>query len=681
VSVLPGETVTGSGTAVAAAIATCIFAFESSIWSRGQQSLTSTPRQSAEGQSAPTFRSGVRLIDIDVFVTDRDGRFVGDLTKDDFELVEDGTTQDIRTFSYINLPLPTATSLPSGDSPPEPDVRINTTPQDRVYVIVLDSPSTHTPPGREYVGGLAYTSLMKRVVGLFIRDSVGPTDQVAVVHTHGTFTDSQPFTTSQRLLLASIDRYGRGLSGDLGDVTAQERVARHLGSFRALQDVAERLGAISGRRKAVLWVGAQLLFAYPECPPKPPPDCVALQASYPNLMTAYRDAITAATRNNVAIYSVDPSGLTTVTGAAEMDRRAGLQVVAEDTGGLAIVGTNNFAGGFQSIVRDNSTYYILGYSPATEHRDGKFHDVRVRVTKPGLTVRARKGYFAPPAEARASSLPPLPAGVSEAARGALRVPLSVSGLGLEIFTTPLRGAGREASIVVGGRITGDLLLESRSQVALSYQVFTRDNKVQSGEYKVFTLDLAPATRQRAADTGLSFVERLNLPPGSYELRFVADQPGGNVGSVVIPLEVPPFDEPLAISGVVLAALSASDHVRLREDAALRALLGAEPTSLRRFPAGDILAAVAEVYSDDPRTTNEDVDVSARVTTTGGATVWSEMANSVEGDNGSAPGRWGFKVEISLGDIAPGSYVLSLEATSKRRPDEPVRRQIPFLVHD
>jgi len=631
-------------------------------------------------QSAPTFRTGVRVIDLDVFVTDRDGKFVGDLTKDDFEIVEDGRPQEIQSFSYINLPLPAAAPASTKDEArPEPDVQTNTTPQDRVYVIVLDSPSTHPPPSRDIVGGLAYTVLMKRVVGQFVRESLGPRDQVAVVHTQGTFTDSQPFTTSKALLLASLDRYGRGLSGDNESLTAQEQIARHLGSFKTLQDVAERLGAISGRRKAILWVGAQLIFAIPECGPNPGP-CGVLRASYANLMTAYRDAITAATRNNVAIYSVDPSGLTTDSGTSEMDRRAGLQVVAEDTGGLSIIGTNNFAGGFQSIVRDNSTYYILGYSPATEYRDGKFHDVRVRVKTPGLTVRARKGYFAPSATDKGAPLPPLPAGVSEAARGALRLPLSVTGLGLELFTTPLKGAGADSSIVVGGRITGDLMLAPRSQIALSYQVFTKENRVQAGEYKVFTLDFAPRSRERVTEDGLSFADRISLAPGSYELRYVVDQPGANVGSVVVPLVVPAFDEPLTISGIVLGALSATDQVTLREDLELRSLLGGAPTSIRRFPVGDLLAAAAEVYSDDPKTTGEDVDVSATIVAAGGKTVLSETAEPVAVGNGQ-PGRWGFKVEMNLGDLAPGDYVLTLEATSRRRPSQPVRRQIPFVVYE
>jgi hypothetical protein len=75
-------------------------------------------------------------------------------------------------------------------------------------------------------------------------------------------------------------------------------------------------------------------------------------------------------------------------------RVSGLRQVAVDTGGVALVNTNNFTGGFERIVRDNSTYYLLGYYPSTDHTDGRFHEISVRVNRPGVTVRARRGYFA-----------------------------------------------------------------------------------------------------------------------------------------------------------------------------------------------------------------------------------------------------------------------------------------------
>ena len=75
-----------------------------------------------------------------------------------------------------------------------------------------------------------------------------------------------------------------------------------------------------------------------------------------------------------------------------------LRALAEETGGFAAVNTNQFATAFDRIVSDNSSYYVLAYYPPTDKKDGKFHRIEVKVTRPGLTVRARRGYMAPKAK-------------------------------------------------------------------------------------------------------------------------------------------------------------------------------------------------------------------------------------------------------------------------------------------
>ena len=143
----------------------------------------------------------------------------------------------------------------------------------------------------------------------------------------------------------------------------------------------------------IVWIGAQLRFAPPDCGPFDL-SCLAFRNAFPAMLAAHRDAMGVANRHNGTGYPVDPAGLTTDLGPGELDRRAALQAVADDTGGLAVVGTNDFAAGFRAIVRDHSTYYLLGYVPAVEHRDSAFHRIDVRIKRGGLTVRARKGYLA-----------------------------------------------------------------------------------------------------------------------------------------------------------------------------------------------------------------------------------------------------------------------------------------------
>lgn len=627
-------------------------------------------------QEVPLFKAGVRLIEVDAFVTDRDGNFVRGLTPEDFEIIEDGKPQDIRAFSFVDLPLERARGAAAGRRDATvPDITTNAEPA-RTYVILLDSPSSAAPPSA--VRGLTYTTLVKRIARRFLDEAIRPGDQIAVVHTQGTFSDAQGFTTSRQLVLDSIEKYGQGLAGD-SPRAGFELVNRTYDTYRAIQDLAERLGAISGRRKAILWIGGQVLFdpAEPEHP-----DVIRMAA--PGLFVAYRDAMSAATRNNVAVYPIDPSGLSTELGepgtgrSPELLRLAALRVVAEDTGGIAVVNTNNFSAGYDAIVRDNSTYYLLGYSPAVAHRDGRFHGLQVRVKRPGLTVRARKGYFAPAPDGREPDLPPLPAGVSAAVRDALRSPISVNGLSLQLASAPFKSDDQNGSVLVSTQIRGlDLTGNLGDRIAVSFQVFDLEGNVQAGEYKVFALDLAPDARAAVARDGLRFVDRIAVPPGRYEIRLAADQPEGAVGSVVAHFEVPEFRERLALSGLTLASASTAGHKTLLGDDVIPAALAGQPTAVRAFPAGDMLTVFAEVYGDD-RISFENLTVTGTVRDDGGEVVARATGTPVGPADGGAPGRWGYRTQVALAGLSPGHYVLTVEARS-RRPNRTAQRRIPFEV--
>jgi hypothetical protein len=300
------------------------------------------------------------------------------------------------------------------------------------------------------------------------------------------------------------------------------------------------------------------------------------------------------------------------------------------------------------------------------------------VKRAGAQVRSRKGYTAPRADKVATTSSTLPDAVSDAVRDALRTPLSVGGLSLDFFTVPFKGSesGREQSVVVGGRVTGQLMLDGKQEVALSYQVFTLEGRVQTGEFKTFTLDLQPDTRARVAANGLHFVDRIALPPGRYELRYAVNQQGGAIGSVVVPIEVPGFDDALSVSGIVLASSATTGSLVLRDDADLHERLGGSPSSTRSFPSGDSLNAYFEVYSNDTKVSADDLTVTGVLTTPDGKEA-RRGETRLQPDR-SADGRWAYTVEFELSDLPKGSYVLSIDASSERH-KEPVHRRIPIAV--
>src|SRR5258707_9654516 len=149
------------------------------------------PAQPPPPQQAPTFRVRVDYVEVDVVVTDRQGNLVRDLTKDDFQVLEDGKTQTINTFTMVDIPVERADRPLFAASPIEPDVKTNEKPFDgRVYVMVIDD--LHTRFGRSI--------RVKAAAKQFIERRLGANDLMAIVHTAGPTDAGQEFTSSKRLL-------------------------------------------------------------------------------------------------------------------------------------------------------------------------------------------------------------------------------------------------------------------------------------------------------------------------------------------------------------------------------------------------------------------------------------------------------------------------------------------------
>src|SRR5215467_13281970 len=414
------------------------------------------PSQPPPKSQQPTFRVRVDYVEVDVVVTDRQGNLVRDLKKEDFQVLEDGKTQAINTFTFVDIPVERADRPLFQESPIEPDVKTNEKPFDgRVYVMVIDD--LHTRFGR--------TARVKIAAKQFIERRLGANDLMAIVHTSGSSSANQEFTSNKRLLLAAVDKTnGRKLDsstanktreyyntqgirqqGDpLNDPEDAERGFNARNTLDTLRNVAEWFGSVHGRRKAILFVSEGIDYDIY--------DMIASNGSNHQsasmVLDSTRDAIAAATRSNVAIYGIDPRGLTDLgdesieigsfpddtslgvgTSSLQNELRLSqdsLRTLSDETGGFAVVNKNDYATAYQRIVEDNSSYYVLAYYPP-DARPGRVHKIDVRVTRPGLTVRARKGYVTPKkvdevktANSKSPSTPEL--------REALDSPLPVSGL-------------------------------------------------------------------------------------------------------------------------------------------------------------------------------------------------------------------------------------------------------------
>jgi VWFA-related protein len=167
-----------------------------SVPARGQQQGPST---------APTvtFQTEVNYVDVDAIVTDAQGNFVGNLTKDDFQLFEDGKPQKVDMFATVDIPVQRPERFAFLDRPVSTDVRTNREAfAGRVYVLVMDDQDIS--PMRSIQ--------TRRQAREFIEKYLGANDAAAVVYTSGRGDAAQDFTNDRQLLLAAVDKFiGRRL--------------------------------------------------------------------------------------------------------------------------------------------------------------------------------------------------------------------------------------------------------------------------------------------------------------------------------------------------------------------------------------------------------------------------------------------------------------------------------------
>src|SRR5260221_9143392 len=344
-------------------------------------------------QQPPTFKVRVDYVEVDAVVTDRQGRIVRDLKKEDFQVLEDGKSQAITNFTLVDIPVDRDNRPLFASSPIEPDVRTNEKPFDgRVYVMVVDD--LHTRFGRSV--------RVKTAAKQFIERRLGANDLMAVVHTAGSSDANQEFTNNKRLLLAAVDKTsGRKLDsatanktrefyntrdlrqqGDpLNDPEDAERGFNARYTLDTLRNVADWFGSVRGRRKAILFVSEGIDYDIY--------DMIAGNGSNHHsasmVMDSTRDAISAATRSNVAIYGIDPRGLTDLgdesieiqsypddtslgIGAGSLQNELRLaqdspRVLSDETGGFAGGNKNEFPTPHQRLARGKTPCSPLACRP------------------------------------------------------------------------------------------------------------------------------------------------------------------------------------------------------------------------------------------------------------------------------------------------------------------------------
>jgi VWFA-related protein len=649
-----------------------------------------------------TFKVEVNYVEVDARVLDAQGNFVRELKKEDFQVFEDGVAQTVTAFAFVNIPVDRPEVPLFATEPIEPDVATNARAFDgRLYLFVLDD--LHTNPLR--------SQLVKAAARRFIETKLGANDKAAIVTTSGIADASQEFTDNRRLLLRAVDRFmGRKIrSATLGrlqsfdpsasDPDSAERGYQAQSALRSLKNVADFLAGVRGRRKALIYISEGIDYDIHD---------VFTNRDASRLVQDARDAVAAATRSNVSIYSIDPRGLTSLgdeaielsglpndpqlgLGPGSLGRELqlahdNLQMLATETGGFAVVNTNDFANAFDRIVAENSSYYMLGYYPSNERRDGKVRKIDVRVRRPGLQVRARKSYVEARGRAAAVASPASAKNTPAALDEIMSSPLPLSGLTLSATAAAFKGEPPNASVSIVIEARGaDLHLADKDgkyagTLELSTVAVDRDGKVKRTGRSTVTVGLRPETFARVNDFGIRFLSRIELPAGRYQLRLGAlSAESGSRGSVFYDLDVPDFSKgAMTMSGLLLSSEAAGRTPTAQTDPQLADLLPAPPTTLREFPVADELSIFAEVY-DNRLSPPHMVDITANLLTDEGRVVFTNSESRSSTELQGKAGGYGYTTRIPLKDFGPGLYVLKVEARARAEQNEPITRQVQFRI--
>ena len=675
------------------------------------------PQPPAPPAQGPTFRVAVDFVEVDAVVTDRNGTFVRGLTKDDFEVFEDGKPQTITTFTTVDLPArisrparvgsvkpgPAAVSVP-------PDVRTNDGTFDgRVIVLMLD----------DLLVDARRSLPVRRLANDFIDQFVEEGDLVAVVTSGAAPASSQNFTTDRGLMTAAVDRfigrrlpskamaqadaYSRDQSGT--DGYASERVTRSREALSRLTGAAGFLSSIRGRRKTLVWFTEGVDYDVDNAMGAKGPD--SLQDSR-MVRAAMSELIGTAQRAGVSFYAVDPRGVgaglddnisIAALPARNLQSPLGMQTVqneirwtqdtmrtiSDETGGFAILG-GNVNEQFRKIVDQNSSYYLLGYYPQGGKKNDKFRSLQVKVKQPGLRVEYRKGYAVPKAGSDARAVAAAKAAPAEL-RAAVESPLPAAGVPMRVFAAPFLGSANRTAIMIvieldpsGLRFQQDGEAFSEGLDLLIVPV-DASGRALDGAHDEAPLTLSAETYERVRQGGLRITRRLDVPPGRYQLHIGAQSRNSKaVGAVTYDLDAPDFTRaPLSMSGLALMSDAEARRPTAPPDKTFIDVLPRGATAQREFARGDTLVYSTEVYGKVAGTTQSVQMHASLIAADGGAVVFQRTDVRRADEFKGTPGAFGLSARISLVDVPPGAYTLKVEARSTLADVPPAVREIALKV--
>jgi VWFA-related protein len=584
--------------------------------------------------SSATFSTTTNLVVVDVTVSGRDGTPIGNLTKDDFLLYEDGKLQTLASCDLQKLEskpiavqqtsLKDRSQAPALPKPPSAATGNEEKYRDRRLMVMFFDFSSMQPP--EQIR--AVDAAIK-----FLGMQMTASDMVSIMVFGSALKTVRDFTDDRDLLISTIRGFHIGESSELASMSetgadsedqsglyvADETEFNIFNTDRklvALEDAARRL-SVYQEKKALVYLSS------------------GVEKTGVDNQSQLRATINAAVRANVAFYPIDARGLSAsapggdasqvgavgsklYSGAGQRalrdsfhNQQETLFTLASDTGGKALLDSNDLTVGIRQVQKDINSYYVLTYSSSNTAQDGRYRKIQVKLAPKLATLKAkldyRQGYFASTtfAKMRESDKEAQLQRALESENPVTDLPIAVE---IDYFRLDKSKYFVPVSVEIPGSALAFRNKGSKAATELDFTAQVRDarGQVASVVRDTIPLKLDETTAGQVSRRHIQYDTGLTLAPGKYTLRFVARENGeGKVGTFETPFTIPDLasGSALRVSSVILSnqrgqqAAGVKNSKKLLEQNPLVDSSGQKtvPNVIRVFRPGQDLFVYLEVY--------------------------------------------------------------------------------------
>ena len=696
------------------------------VWSTAT-AQTPTPTPPPSKSPDDVVRVYTELVQTDVMVFDKQGKFINGLKPGDFQLFIDGKRRDIQAFEQITAGSNEETQLAAARGATSVNLA-RPVPLDRGRSVFFYIDDLHMD--------LAGIQATKKVVNSFIDSEMGQNDQAAIASASGQIGFLQQLTTERLVLRMALERlmmrntsardYQRPPMSeyeallidrrdrDVTDIFVEETMRQNPGLTRPSAEAmvearAREVQAYGGHvtRSSLLGLetmiksarnlpGRKIIFFLS--------GGFLIENQQNDVMSKLRDITYAAAKSGVVIYSMDTRGLVASLTDASSDRivdisgrlerathselsstQDGMNALAADTGGKAVFNTNDLRRGLAPALKETSTYYLIAWRPDAEsQRETRFRNVEVKlVGHPELTVRVRKGYFdLDPAPANVAKAP-APTATPQSAPAKLRESLSAPYpdrtlpvlMSADYYDVATKGAMLSTSV----QIPGEFLVfgeqpDGKIQAIIDLSGLFLDEKgtVKNSflERIVTTAPSLEATKGNRND--ITFIFPTKLEPGLYQVRIAArDDKSAKVGSAHAWIEIPDLaKKKLTMSSLLLGERAESTTTNVSSGGSPSVPLSAS----HRFRRESNLRFLIFAYNAMPSTADQKPDVAVQVQVIrDDQPVLTTALRKINVEGVADLARVPYAAEIPLGDMTPGRYVLQVNLIDRVSKQSTTRR--------